>query len=101
ENWWVNSQQAELSARLALQQLNGGDEAAKALRSFQWRKDRVHLVSMLAILLSGTALLGPPARRALRLAASSARWKETVSRWRDVAPLLLVLAVVSGCMRPY
>jgi len=103
ENWWVNSQQAELSARLALQQLNGGDEAAKELRSFQWRKDRVHLVSMLAILVSGTALVGPPARRALRLAASSARWQEAVRRWRGVAPLLLVLPLASGagCMRPY
>src|SRR5881394_4029866 len=91
ENWWVNSQQAELSARLALQQLNGGDGAAKALRSFQWTKARVHLAAMLAILVSAAALLGPPATRAVSLAACNAWWQKAVRRWRGAAPLLLAL----------
>jgi hypothetical protein len=103
ENWWVNSQQPELSARLALRQFNGGDEAAQELRSFQWRKDRVHLASMLGILVSGAVLLGPLARRVLRLAASSAWWQEFVRRWRGVAPLLLGLSLAfgTGCLRSY
>src|SRR3954471_4919561 len=57
ENWWLSSQQADLSARLALNQINGGDSAARELRAFQSLKDSVHLFTGLVTFLGGVLLL--------------------------------------------
>src|SRR5438552_5901008 len=87
EDWWLNSWQTDLSSRLALNQLNGGGGAARELRSFQWRKDRIHLVSALAVLATAGVLWAAPARRlARRITAAWAR-KSSAKHLRDAAPL--------------
>ena len=104
EDWWLNSWQTDLSSRLALNQLNGGGGAARELRSFQWRKDRIHLVSALAVLATAGVLWAAPARRlARRITAAWAR-KSSAKHLRDAAPLLIavpMLALSGGCIKPY
>ena len=71
ENWWLNTQQADLSARLALNQLNGGNNAARDLRSFQSLKDGVHLATAMVTVLAAFLTLGPVAVKfARRLSAT-------------------------------
>src|SRR5206468_2553865 len=77
---------------------------ARELRSFQWRKDRIHLVSALAVLATAGVLWAAPARRlARRIMAAWAR-KGSAKHLRDAAPLLIavpMLALSGGCIKPY
>ena len=104
ENAWLSTQQADWSARLALNQFDGGDSAARALRSFQLLKDSVHVATAMATLLAAVLILGPLVRsfeqraRATPLAASLRRF------FGSTAPLLVAaatLAFTSGCIKPY
>jgi hypothetical protein len=103
ENWWLNTQQAELSARLALNQFNG-DAAAQQLRAFQSLKDVVHLAVGLATLLAAVVLAGPLVRTGIRYLRQSkpGGW---LGKRLGRASALLALAVLplflAGCMKPY
>lgn len=103
ENWWLNTQQAELSARLAVNQFNG-DAAAQQLRVFQSLKDNIHLATGLATLLAAVLLLGPLARKAMRK-VHEAHLGERLGKWFGKTAALLPLAtlpfLLSGCMKPY
>src|ERR1051325_2977483 len=63
ENWWLNARQVDVSIALALDQLNGGDSAARELRSFEILKDSIHVVASLGTLLAAVFLLGPLVRQ--------------------------------------
>jgi hypothetical protein len=104
ENWWLNTQQADVSARLALNQFDGGDRAAREVRSFQSLKDNAHLATGFATLLAAVVTLGPLARRlAQRVQASTAgaRLRKFFGSATPVIVALLALGLTSGCMKPY
>lgn len=104
ENWWLGTRQAEVSARLALEQFSGGEGSAHEMRAFQALKDNVHLATGFATLLAALITLEPLARRvAQRVQASpvSARLRKSLGR---TAPLIVVttaLVFTSGCMKAY
>ena len=60
ENWWLGTKQSETSARLALGQFAGGEQAARELHNFQSLKDGVHLFSGLATLMVAVILFRSP-----------------------------------------
>jgi len=104
ENWWLNNWQADGSTRLAVNQLNGADGDARALRSFQWRKDRIHLVSALGTLLAAGILFGPLASRTVQRSLAAWERKNRARHLGDAAPLLValpMLAFATGCLRSY
>jgi hypothetical protein len=100
EIWWLNTQQADLSVRLALNQVNGGNGSARELRSFQAVKDSVQVATALLTLLVAVFTLGP---LALKFAATpfAARLRKLFG---SATPLLLPVAMLmstSGCIKPY
>jgi len=104
ENWWLSTQQADVSARLALNQFDGGDRAARAVRSFQSLKDNAHLAAGFATLLAAVVTLGPLARRlAQRVQASTvgARLRKFFGSAMPVIVAVLALGFTSGCIKPY
>jgi len=86
ENWLLSTQQADLSARLALNQFNGGNSAARELRSFQSLKDSVQLATALLTLVAAVLTLGPVARKFVERISAS--------------PLGARLRKVSAALRP-
>ena len=104
ENWWLNTQQADVSAKLALNQFTGGNNAALELRSFQSLKDSVQLATGIVTVLAAAFLLGPVAKRVKdRLAATpfGARLKKHFSTATPVLVALTALTFTSGCMKSY
>src|SRR6266566_7452988 len=104
ENWWLNTWQAEHSARLALGQISGGDGEARELRSFQWRKDRVHVVSLAGTLLAAVILFAPGGRRMIRRVAGTSMARRLRSHLGAVAMLSIAvpaLVLTNGCVKPY
>jgi hypothetical protein len=103
ENWWLNTQQAALSAQLALNQFNG-DAAARQVRAFQSLKDIVPLAAGVVTLVAAVFLLGPLARKLVRHLHES-HLGTRLGRWFGKATPLLALAVLpallGGCMKPY
>ncbi|MEY4386038.1 MAG: hypothetical protein RLY20_1321 [Verrucomicrobiota bacterium] len=103
ENWWLNTQQADLSAKLAINQFNG-DAAAHQLRAFQALKDNVHLATGVVTLLAAVFLLGPLARklgqhvRESHLGAQLGKW---FGKATALFALALLPALLSGCMKAY
>src|SRR5690242_17943005 len=49
ETWWLTVNQPAAAARLAIQQLNGGDAAATDVRMFDAAKDAVNVIGGLAV----------------------------------------------------
>jgi hypothetical protein len=104
ENWWLSTQQADTSARLALEQFNDSAQDARALRSFQSLKDNIHLGAALAILLAAVFTLGPLARRLAKLAANTPMGARVRKFFGSVAPViagLMALLFTSGCIKSY
>jgi hypothetical protein len=104
ENWWLNTQQADLSAKLALNQFDGGGMAARELRSFQSLKDSVQLAAAMVTLLAAVLLLGPVARGVKeRLTATplGARLKKHFSAATPVIVAMTVLMLTGGCIKSY
>ena len=103
ENWWLNTQQADLSAKLAVNQFNG-DVAAHQLRAFQSLKDNVQLATGLVTLLAAVVLLGPLARKTVQQLRES-QFGARLGRWFGKATALVTLvllpALLSGCMKAY
>lgn len=103
ENWWLNTQQADVSAQLAVNQFNG-DVAAQQLRAFQALKDNVHLATGLVTLLAAVFLLGPLARKLvqhLRESHLGARLGKWFGKATALVALVLLPTLLSGCMKPY
>ena len=103
ENWWLNTQQADLSAKLAINQFNG-DAAAHQLRAFQALKDNVHFAAGVVTLLAAVFLLGPLARKLvqrLRESHLGARLGSWFGKATALFALMLLPALLSGCMKPY
>jgi hypothetical protein len=95
ENWWLNTQQADLSVRLALNQVNGGQTAARALRAFQCLKDSTHIVAGLLTLFAAILILGPLG------SSAGARLRKLFGRGGAPVLLAVLLASTSGCLKPY
>lgn len=104
ENWWLNTQQAEVSAKLALDQFTGGNHAARELREFQALKDSVQLATALATLVAAVLLLGPMARRgsaALAATPFGARLRKFFGAATPVFVATTALLFTSGCIKSY
>lgn len=104
ENWWLNTQQADLSAKLALNQFTGGNSAARELRAFQSLKDSVQLVTAFATLVAAVLLLGPVARRISdRLSATpfGSRLRKFFGAATPVIVATTALLFTSGCIKSY
>jgi hypothetical protein len=100
ENLWLSGREPEISKKLALQQINADDPAARRLREFEALKSVAHLVSGAALVLAATVCFGHVLRNGM------ARWQRRLSHKRfDSLPvvicLTLALACGSGCVRPY
>ena len=103
ENWWLTAQQPDLSARLAINQINGNDSAARELRVFQSLKDNVHLATALATLLAAVLTIGPLARTFSRRVSNTPLFAR-VRKFFGAMPILIALSALvftSGCIKPY
>jgi hypothetical protein len=103
ENWWLNTQQADVSARLALNQFNG-DAASQQLRAFQSLKDVVQLAAGLATLVAAVFLLGPLVRKGFRHFRQSNLGVWLGKRFGGASALVALAALpllLGGCMRAY
>ena len=106
ENWWLNTQQADLSAKLAVNQFNG-DVAAHQLRSFQSLKDNVQLAAGLVTLLAAVFLLGPLVRKLVQhlresqFGARLGKWFGKATALVALVALVLLPMLLSGCMKAY
>jgi hypothetical protein len=104
ENRWLGTKQADVSARLALEQFNGGDRAAHEMRAFHALKDTVQLATGFATLLAAVVIFGPLVRRLTqRILASpvGARWSKTLGRTAPILVAVTALSLTSGCMKAY
>jgi hypothetical protein len=104
ENWWLSTQQADTSTRLALAQLSDSAQDARALRSFQALKDWVHLTAALAMLAAAVLILGPLARRLSAHALGTPfgmRVRRFLGTTGPVIVALTALVFTSGCIKPY
>lgn len=105
ENWWLGTQQADLSTRLALNQLNGGESAGRALRSFQTLKDTVHLATAtLTFLAAWFSLLGPAWRGMVsrwQMTSLGARLRKFVAGLLPLFAVTLALLFATGCVKQY
>jgi SPFH domain / Band 7 family len=100
ENWWLNMHQPQVAAGIALKQLNGGEAAARELRSYQVLKDSVHVAASFFTVLAAMFLLGPLARRT---AAKIIEWgkRGSSSKAAVLVSALSVGLLTSGCIKPY
>jgi hypothetical protein len=100
ETLWLSARQPEISRALALQQLNGGADAARHLREFEALKDGLHVLAGGVTLLAALACFGAWFRRGLAIA-----WQRmSRANFRMVSAMLCpiaVLALASGCVRQY
>jgi hypothetical protein len=97
ENLWLATRQPEFSTRLALDQLNGGNSAARSLREFESLKDLSHGMTGALVLLIGLGLFDPWARRV------GGKIGKAIGS-RRALPLLFCLAapgLLGGCVRSY
>ena len=104
ENWWLNTQQADVSAKLALNQFTGGNTAARELRSFQSLKDSVQLATALATLAAAVLLLGPVARRVSDRLGTSPFGSRVRKFFGTATPIIVAttgLLFTSGCIKSY
>jgi len=104
ENWLLSTQQADLSAQLALNQFDGGNSAARELRSFQSLKDSVQLATALLTLVAAVLTLGPAARKmADRISVSplGARLRKVFGNAASVIVAVMALVFTSGCIKSY
>src|SRR5262249_8230518 len=81
--------------------LNGGDNAARELRSFQFLKDSVHVVSGLTTLLLAVVLLGPVAQRALQALGKLKEKPGADAQRLALIALGLMPLLLTGCIKPY
>ncbi|HWI56066.1 MAG TPA: hypothetical protein VNZ22_02480, partial [Bacillota bacterium] len=100
ETLWLTARQPEISAGLALHQVNGGREAARALREFESFKDVAHSVTGTMTLLAALWACAPWLQRGWYRLGQVLRRKAS-SRTVLLLPALAMLALLTGCVRPY
>jgi hypothetical protein len=102
ETVWLASRQPEISAALAVSQVNGGMPEARAVREFESFKDAVHVAAGVVTLLAAVACFGPWLR--LGWAAVAGMLAQTrlgrLFSWAMV-PAICLAALGAGCVRPY
>jgi hypothetical protein len=104
ENWWLNTQQADVSAKLALNQFTGGNTAARELRSFQSLKDSVQLATSLVTVVVAAFLLGPLAQRIKDRLATTPFGTRLRKYFGTATPMLVAtsaLLLTGGCIKSY
>jgi hypothetical protein len=104
ENWWLTAQQADMSARLALNQFEDDNGAARELRVFQSLKDNVHVATALATLLAAVLTIGPLARRFSRNVQNTPLFARIRRFFHGATPMIIVasaLVFTSGCIKAY
>ena len=91
--WWSTADQPEKSARLAIEQLNGGDAQIKALRTFETAKDTANVGAVGAVLVAAGVCFG----RYFRTGLAKLKSKLAV----PIVLGLLVASGLTGCVRSY
>ena len=89
ERLWLNAIQPHISTELAINQLNGDDQAFRQLRLFETYKETANLITV-GIILSAAWILLP--RR---------RWMNRNALTRLSLIALACTFALSGCIRPY
>ncbi len=89
ERLWLNAIQPHISTELAINQLNGDDQAFRQLRLFETYKETANLITI-GIILSAAWILLP--RR---------RWMNRNALTRLSLIALACTFALSGCIRPY
>jgi len=100
ENVWLSARQPEISKALALQQVNGGNEAARHLREFELLKDGLHILTATLTLLAALVCFSVW----LRQGVAGLFQKLSQARVHGVIALLCsasLLGVTTGCVREY
>jgi hypothetical protein len=100
ENIWLSARQPEISKALALQQVNGGDQAARHLREFELLKDGLHVLTGTLTLLAALACFSTGIRRGML----TLHQKLSQSRVHGVLALLCsvsLLSLTTGCVRQF
>ncbi len=96
---WLATGQPEISAALALRQLNGGADAARKLREFETFKNLTMDLTVILTLFTALLCFDLISRKKLEMV------KRSLSRLGERAQLLPMLvffmALTSGCVRPY
>ncbi len=95
ENWWLSTRQADTATTLALAQMSGGNSPARELRSFQAKKDALHIGVGLLTLGLAWACFGPWLRTA---------WSKGQERLTRTAALLAATTLAlagTGCLKTY
>src|SRR6266567_3431187 len=100
ENIWLSARQPDISRALALQQINGGDAAARRLREFESLKDGLHVLVGALIVLAAMGCFNASLRRGLanlwqRLARTGFHGLLVL-----LCPISLAI-MASGCVRQY
>src|SRR5512140_2273146 len=100
ETIWLATRQPEISSRLALNQVNGGNADARNLREFESVKDLAHGVTGSLILLTGLLLFDPRPRRGWE------RMRRAFSKKANSSALTLLfsfaaLPFLGGCVKAY
>src|SRR5437899_10464895 len=95
ETLWLSGRQPDISRALALQQINGGDDAARHLREFESLKDSLHVLVGALTLLAAFACFNAWLRHGL-----AQLWlRMSHARLPMLAASLLLLG--AGCVRQY
>jgi hypothetical protein len=100
ETIWLTSRQPEISKVLALQQVNGGDQAARHLREFQMLKDGLHVLTGTLTFLVALACFNTWIRRGML----NVYQKLSQSGVHGVVVALCsasLLGLTTGCVRQY
>jgi len=100
ESLWLSARQPEISKTLALQQINGGTDAARRLREFESLKDSLHVLVGTLLALAAVGCFNASLRKRL------AQFRQRLSQGRVQGLLALAcsisfLALTSGCVRQY
>src|SRR6266478_2522364 len=100
ESLWLSARQPEISKTLALQQINGGTDAARHLREFESLKESVHVLVGTLLVLATIGCFNASLRKGL------AHFWQRISQARSHGLLVLassisLLTLTSGCMRQF
>jgi len=100
ESLWLSSRQPEISKALALQQINGGTNAARRLREFESLKDSLHVLVGTLVVFAAIGCFNAALRKGF------AHFWQRLSQARlhgllALASSISLLALTTGCIRQY
>jgi hypothetical protein len=100
ETIWLSARQPEISKALALQQVNGGDQAARRLREFEMLKDGLHVLTGTLTFLAALACFNTWIRRGM-LNLNQKLSQQGVHNVVGLLCSLALLGLTSGCVRAF